>query len=243
MDNQHVRWNVSDLVCAVGTFPGPCAALWGLNAASGLAACASGGASNELGSGFTCPQSGELGSDVARLESGEARPSESEGTVELEFDSELDPAAAEPDGLEVDVDTTDAPPDGAFGQVLRSVREVLEAYGAVASARAVVPFAVHGVISKRSLPETVCAELIRSGLAEVHGEDLRASAWLGRAVSGWRGVLSGECSDLSVCGETTLDRFAAQLGAALLGTSSRTDELRRELRRKGVAAFGVLAAA
>jgi hypothetical protein len=60
----------------------------------------------------------------------------------------------------------------------------------------------------------------------------------------WSAVLRGESQDFSACGTTTLDRFGADLLAALLAVpATRADELRRELRRAGIAAFGVLQAA
>jgi hypothetical protein len=57
----------------------------------------------------------------------------------------------------------------------------------------------------------------------------------------WRDVLDGTSSDLSACGSATLDVWGAELLAALLSASA--DELRRALRQRGVAAFGMLAAA
>jgi hypothetical protein len=60
----------------------------------------------------------------------------------------------------------------------------------------------------------------------------------------WSAVLSGSSEDLTACGSTTLDSFGAQLLAALLTVpAARSDELRRELRKAGIAAFGVLEAA
>jgi hypothetical protein len=60
----------------------------------------------------------------------------------------------------------------------------------------------------------------------------------------WSAVLSGSSQDFAACGTTTLDRFGADLLAALLAVSAtRADELRRQLRKAGIAAFGVLQAA
>ena len=62
--------------------------------------------------------------------------------------------------------------------------------------------------------------------------------------SAWTAVLSGYSQDFAACGTTTLDRFGADLLAALLAVpATRSDELRRELRKAGIAAFGVLEAA
>jgi hypothetical protein len=62
--------------------------------------------------------------------------------------------------------------------------------------------------------------------------------------SAWCAVLQGSSQDFAACGTTTLDRFGADLLAALLAVpATRSDELRRSLRKAGIAAFGVLDAA
>jgi hypothetical protein len=62
--------------------------------------------------------------------------------------------------------------------------------------------------------------------------------------SAWCAVLQGSSQDFAACGTTTLDRFGADLLAALLAVpATRSDELRRSLRKAGIAAFGVLEAA
>jgi hypothetical protein len=59
----------------------------------------------------------------------------------------------------------------------------------------------------------------------------------------WIAVLQGSSQDFAACGTTTLDRFGADLLAALLAVpATRSDELRRELRKAGIAAFGILEA-
>jgi hypothetical protein len=60
----------------------------------------------------------------------------------------------------------------------------------------------------------------------------------------WREVLDGANGDLSACGSATLDVWGADIVAALLGSPrERADDIRRALRQRGVAAFGMLAAA
>ena len=59
----------------------------------------------------------------------------------------------------------------------------------------------------------------------------------------WRGILLGTGDDFAACGNAMLDEWAAELLARLLGTSSRATSLKRELRSRGVAAFGLVEAA
>ena len=59
----------------------------------------------------------------------------------------------------------------------------------------------------------------------------------------WRRVLSGETNDLADCGDSTLDGWSADLLHAFgIGQGGAAD-VRRELRKRGVAAFGMLLAA
>jgi hypothetical protein len=72
----------------------------------------------------------------------------------------------------------------------------------------------------------------------------RYSAKYRELCSAWTAVLRGTSHDFAACGTTTLDRFGADLLAALLAVpATRADELRRGLRKAGIAAFGVLEAA
>jgi hypothetical protein len=52
-------------------------------------------------------------------------------------------------------------------------------------------------------------------------------------------VLDAE-GDLAACGELPLDEWAALLIASAMGAPGRAAELRRELRARGVAAFGLV---
>jgi hypothetical protein len=57
----------------------------------------------------------------------------------------------------------------------------------------------------------------------------------------WRGILRGESEDYEACGSASLDEWAADVVARVLGGATRADGIRRELRRRGVAAFGMVA--
>jgi hypothetical protein len=58
----------------------------------------------------------------------------------------------------------------------------------------------------------------------------------------WRGILCGESEDFSLCA-TPLDEWAAGALARILDAPHKAGQLRRELRARGVAAFGLVAVA
>jgi hypothetical protein len=56
----------------------------------------------------------------------------------------------------------------------------------------------------------------------------------------WQGILRGESEDFNACGGAMLDEWCAALVAGVVGQNARADGLKRELRRRGVAAFGLV---
>ncbi len=56
----------------------------------------------------------------------------------------------------------------------------------------------------------------------------------------WQGILRGESEDFGACGVSSLDEWSALAIAKTMGEMNRADGLRRELRRRGVAAFGLV---
>ena len=56
----------------------------------------------------------------------------------------------------------------------------------------------------------------------------------------WQGILRGESEDFAACGNGMLDEWAAALVALVLQNAQRADGLKRELRQRGVAAFGLV---
>jgi hypothetical protein len=56
-----------------------------------------------------------------------------------------------------------------------------------------------------------------------------------------QGVLRGESDDFGACGAAMLDEWCASTLARAMGDASRAEGLRRELRRRGVASFGIVA--
>lgn len=74
---------------------------------------------------------------------------------------------------------------------------------------------------------------LEASAPEAHGT-LRAQALA------WQGILRGESEDFGACGAAMLDEWCAALIAGVLGQNIRADGLKRELRRRGVAAFGLV---
>jgi hypothetical protein len=63
-------------------------------------------------------------------------------------------------------------------------------------------------------------------------------------VQAWQGILRGESEDFALPGGGALpplDEWSADVVARVLGQPSRADGVRRELRRRGIAAFGLVA--
>jgi hypothetical protein len=56
----------------------------------------------------------------------------------------------------------------------------------------------------------------------------------------WQGILRSESDDFGACGGAMLDEWCGALIASVMGRTARADVLKRELRRRGVAAFGLV---
>src|SRR6185295_5159534 len=113
---------------------------------------------------------------------------------------------------------------------------------ATRAAAAVTALCEHGRLAAGALDDGALRTMVARRLLAPSGT--HATAELLAALDAWRGVLNGTASDLSACGAATLDSWAAELVAAALDMpSGAVNEVRRDLRRAGVAAFGLLAVA
>jgi hypothetical protein len=133
------------------------------------------------------------------------------------------------------------PPASPFEQFVLALSRVLLERGATRAA-----LGVRGLFGLEALrPESfepVVLEALRARNV-LERDSVRPTASFSALAAAWRGVLEGTTLDLSSCGATTLDAWAAGLlGALVNAPRDRTDDLRRELRKRGVAAFGLLAA-
>jgi hypothetical protein len=86
--------------------------------------------------------------------------------------------------------------------------------------------------------DPVGVDRLRGMLGETRVDGLSADA----GTRAWRNIIRGQAEDFSECGARTLDEWAADVVAHVVG-GARTDAIRRELRKRGVAAFGFMAEA
>jgi hypothetical protein len=147
-------------------------------------------------------------------------------------------AAPEPQPVEPE------PGDDPFAEYVQAVVEVVLESGSTRAAAAIPGFLGGASADVEDFDRTAIDRLIAQGLAEQGAAGAIPSASFRTTIGVWQRVLRGEPADLSECGGAMLDQWTADFVATLLGApASRSDDLRRQLRRKGVAAFGMLARA
>lgn len=135
-----------------------------------------------------------------------------------------------------------APPSEPFVTFVTILARVALGRGATRVAAVLTALCEHGRIAPGAVDDGVLRALIARRVLAASGT--HATAEFRATLDAWRGVLEGTASDLAACGASTLDTWAAELlAAALNAPSGDVPELRRELRRAGVAAFGLLAVA
>jgi hypothetical protein len=142
----------------------------------------------------------------------EALPTEDEETLEA-LAEDTDEAIEIVDDLGFD-DAVDESPADAFAKLAGLVKDVARTFGADAEGSARI--------------DTLLGLDVASGAVEPQA-------------AAWRGILRGESEDYDACGASTLDEWAADVVSRVVGGAGRSDGIRRELRRRGVAAFGLVA--
>ncbi len=132
--------------------------------------------------------------------------------------------------------------ESGFEAFVGALSGVLLERGATRSAASVAALLGQARLTRDAFDAATKKTLVARGL--IDSKTARPTPEFSVVARAWRDVLEGTSSDLSGCGATTLDVWGAELLAALLGAPrDRADELRRALRQRGVAAFGMLAAA
>lgn len=161
--------------------------------------------------------------------------------------------AIEGDELEtVDLDApieNDAAPasarddDSSFEGWLRTAHALTTRGGLAVSIDALRSFVVSGWMDGAALSPASLDALQAGKVGGLHEGTLVATEAFRRVATEWRSILSGEGGDLSNCGARTLDEWSADWIARMIGAPQELHALQRELRLRGVAAFGFVAAA
>jgi hypothetical protein len=138
---------------------------------------------------------------------------------DLAFDDAVDESIPPPPPAAAERDEA-ATPDDPYVTLVRVLEDVATSAGAGDAALTTL--------------RTLLGQLrIETGASPDH-QRLRAQALA------WQGILRGESEDFSACGPAMLDDWSAALVALTLGQPARAETLKRELRRRGVAAFGLV---
>lgn len=130
----------------------------------------------------------------------------------------------------------------AYDSFVAALSAVLLQRGATRGAAVIGSLLEGARVETNALGETLVQQLSQAGIGEQRGEQFLVDPGFAQAAHGWKTLLSAESEDFSSCAET-LDDWATRLVGALLPNPAPVKDIRRELRRKGVAAFGMLAAA
>jgi hypothetical protein len=85
--------------------------------------------------------------------------------------------------------------------------------------------------------------LLAGGIVTTSPAGITRTGRFTQQVLAWQDILRDSEGDYSRCGPATLDEWAADLVTRALGVTSGKEAIRRELRKCGVAAFGLVAAA
>jgi hypothetical protein len=127
-----------------------------------------------------------------------------------------------------------------FAYLLRMLSEVALIVGGSAEATLVGAILGESRIDARSLSEAQINALVGGGIIERTATGITRDATFTAIVIAWQSLLRGECDDMSGCGPKMLDEWAADIVARALGAPAKSEQLRRELRNRGVAAFGLI---
>lgn len=130
-----------------------------------------------------------------------------------------------------------------FAAYVAALVDVARAAGHARAASALPQLLEGDELDAAALAEDTRARLVAGGVLRAAEGSVRLGDAFASTASAWRSVLRGATQDLSICGDSTLDGWSVDLLKAFGIGQGTTTDVRRELRRRGVAAFGMLLAA
>jgi hypothetical protein len=163
---------------------------------------------------------------------------------ELSFDGAFEGVIDEQQSVSGAIDQDSGGPpatEDAFERLVHEVETVARVHGADDACIAVLRALFGSTRLDGIQPTDRALEALLVGGVVVQGPRgiARSTAFTEQVVA-WRGMVGGESDEFPACG--ALDEWTADVIARALGSATRADVIRRELRRHGVAAFGLVAA-
>ncbi len=133
-------------------------------------------------------------------------------------------------------------PSAAFQAYLSAVERVARGAGGEVIAERFRALLTRDALGPRALEPSQYQALVAEGIVAAERTPLALTEDFRAQLAAWRAALGAEPGSLQTCAET-LDTWTGRVLAALLGyAADRQGKLRRELRKQGVAAFGMLSA-
>jgi hypothetical protein len=161
---------------------------------------------------------------------------------ELCFDDALEDLPSEPDTREPARESAPADP---FAQLVAALADVALLLGAGDEGVSCLEALFGRARFDGLVPGERAAEaLVAGGVIAPRARGFTRSSAFTAKVIAWQGILRGESEDFSLPDGGALeplDEWAADLLARIVGPPARAESIRRDLRRRGIAAFGVVA--
>jgi hypothetical protein len=157
-----------------------------------------------------------------------------EDPADIEIVEELEP---------LDLELGHRAEDDPFRTFIQTLVEVAVEAGLDRAAAILPALLDEGRVMPGVLPDSVTDALLTNGTLSSTEAGLVGGESFRRTSAAWRAILRGDSEDFSSCGSRMLDEWAADLVACLVLAPAKTEGLRRQLRTRGVAAFGLVLAA
>lgn len=141
--------------------------------------------------------------------------------------------------------TSELPPasDDPFATFVMAIADACLASQELSVAALLPALLFRGRVEPGQADDDAVRALVATGVLEPDGDAWVVGARLGGEVEGWKAILRGTSDDLGPCGPLALDEWSAHLAALLCAKPEKETALRREIRSRGVAAFGLVEAA
>ncbi len=131
--------------------------------------------------------------------------------------------------------------DDPFHVFVVTVADACVAAGELAVAAALPSLLFTGQIAEGRADDQAMSALVDAGWLEREEGGYRVREPLRSEALGWQAILRGTSDDFGACGPLPLDEWSARLVAGLCAKPEKETVFRRELRSRGVAAFGLAA--